>query len=119
MHSDLWVLVNGTAPQSKDLGGAPVSIAYGTGTVAGNLHTATVEIGGASIKDQIVLEVAPENSTTDAAGILGVGPPIGSRIFLTQNGSDAARPPLQRLFASDPTGPSFMTTAVCVPIKEC
>jgi hypothetical protein len=114
-RSDLWVLVNGTAPQSTDLGGAPHNISYGSGSVLGNLHTARVEIEGASIDNQILLEVAPENSTTGVTGILGVGPPILSSIFTAQNGSDAARPPLQRLFASNPNGPSFMTTAMCVP----
>jgi hypothetical protein len=88
-RSDLWVLLNGTARQSNDLGGAPINVTYGGGSVLGNLHTAKVEIGGASIDNQILLEVAPENSTTGVTGILGVGPPILSNIFTEQNGSDA------------------------------
>jgi hypothetical protein len=113
------VLVNGTVPQSVDLGGVPINLTYGSGSALGSLHTATVEIEGTSIDNQAVLEVAPENSTTGVTGILGVGPPIQSDIFLTQNGSDATRPPLQRLFASNSVGPSFMTTAVYVPYDTC
>jgi hypothetical protein len=113
------VLVNGTVPQSTDVGGAPINLPFGSGSVSGNLHAANVEIGSTSIDNQMLLQVTPENSTTHVMGILGVGPPIASSIFRAQNGSDAARPPLQRLFATDAAGPSFMTTAVYDSLSRC
>ncbi|TFK87530.1 acid protease [Polyporus arcularius HHB13444] len=96
--ADLWVA--GTVPVSNDTG-TTGSVRYTDGTrVAGQIRTASLEVGGLSVQNQAYIQQEVDSDHPSGLGILGIGPATLSSIKGVLD-EPAGAPPLANLLGHD------------------
>ncbi|EJT97814.1 acid protease [Dacryopinax primogenitus] len=109
--------VEGTVPGAKDLPNVPIAVDFAEGNETGVMSFATVEFAGHTVQNQVFNHV-PVLSFPPLSGLIGLGPSVGSRLWMTaqsliSSGSlspaNAGDSVLDRIFQENTSAPNFIS----------
>ncbi|KAG8996942.1 hypothetical protein FRB94_007962 [Tulasnella sp. JGI-2019a] len=109
--ADLWIY--GDVPNAKDTG-VLSNVTYAVGTVTGSVLQAPMSFGGYDVPAQDFIHVTDVSSfgvdirQLGYTGLIGLGPPISSNVFLSVNDFSAV-PPMNSIFRQNMTSQNYIT----------